>query len=125
MENEGLIARVKSLFERAPQDPQDVIHKKYRQLKSTPNGEWHAEVYNELQGMVIRDQDALHDLIFSGKLDELEIDELLYFGGHGGSVAKEHNTNWAPFVARVRERQDELPEGVQSGLDWLKRVHDW
>ncbi len=75
--------------------------------------------------LVLTNQDGLYDLIFSERLDESEIEDLLHFGGHGGSVAKKNNLDWAPFVARVRERQDELPESVQLGLDWLKIVHDW
>jgi len=125
MENEGLIGRAKSLFDRAPQDPQDVIYKNYNQLKRTSSDLRHAERYEELKSLVLTNQDALYDLIFSERLDENEIVELLHFGGHGGSVAKEDNLEWAPFVARVRERQDELPESVQSGLDWLKIINDW
>ena len=125
MENEGFIGRVRSLLDREPQDPQDVIYKKYQQLKRTPSGFRHAEKYHQLKGLVLENQNALYDLIFSERLDESETHNLLHFGGHGGSVAKEDNLHWAPFIARVRERQDELPESVQSGLDWLKVVHGW
>ena len=90
-----------------------------------PIGDAHAEEHEELKDFVITNQDALYDLIFSERLDESEIQELLHFGGHGGSLAKEDNLDWAPFVARVRERQDELPGSVQSGLDLLKTAHDW
>ena len=125
MENERLIDKIRSRLDIAPQDPQDMIYKKYHQLKKTPSGYRHAEEHEELKDFVITNQDALYDLIFSERLDESEIQELLHFGGHGGSLAKEDNLDWAPFVARVRERQDELPESVQSGLDLLKTAHDW
>lgn len=125
MEKEGLIGRIKSVLSRRLVEPQDAIYKKYQQLQRTPSGFRHADVYEELKGLVLKDQDALYDLIFSGRLSDDEVHELMRFGGHGGSVAKKYNRHWAPFMARLRERQDELPESVQFSLDWLKEVHDW
>jgi hypothetical protein len=124
MEKGGLIDRVKTALSRESIEPQDVIYKKFQQLQRTPSSR-HAEAYKELKSLVIKNQDALHDLIFSGKLSDDEIQELVRFGGHGGSVAKKYNKHWAPFMARVRERQDELPESLQRYLDWQKKVHDW
>lgn len=125
MEKDNLISRVKARLERRRPQPENVICKNYHQLQNTPSGDLHAKKYMELKGFILSHQDDLLKLIFSNRLNEREIGVLLHFGGHGGSVAKEDNLNWIPFMSKVRERQDELPESVQDSLDWLKRVHDW
>lgn len=116
----------------------DDILKEYRKLmriRRTP--EWlyfffgsksdhHYDQYTNLQSLVLSNQDQLYELIFSGKVtEEQELRDLIFFGGHGGSVAKKDNRHWAPFIARVRERQNELPPIIQSHLNWLKQVHGY
>ena len=78
-----------------------------------PRHEQHSEQYDKFRFLVLLNQDALFSLIFSGQItDEKELHELIFFGGHGGSVAKKDNMHWAPFVARVRQRQQDLPESI-------------
>lgn len=103
----------------------ETIYRDYLVLRDTPSGNLHGERYSALQAKVRLNQDALYELIFSGTLNERELHELIFFGSHGGSVAKEDNEAWAPFMARVRERQDELPYSIQLTLDWLLETHDW
>lgn len=97
----------------------------FRKLQYTPSGDCHAVSYRRLQYIVRNNEDQLYELVFSGKLTERELYELIFFGGHGGSVAKSDNADWVPFMARVRERQSELPSSVQETLDWLLEVHGW
>ena len=86
----------------------------------------HYDQYGHLKSMVQRNQDALYDLVFSGEITNWkELHSLIFFGGHGGSVSKADNLHWASFVARVRERSNELPEEIQSSLAWLHRVHGY
>lgn len=108
-----------------PLTTEDKIYYQYQQLKKTASGDKHADRYQDLWLLVNKEQDALYNLIFSRRLTEGEIDELIWFGGHGGSCAKRHNLNWVDFVARVRERQNELPPRIQSSLDWYLKVHGW
>ncbi len=61
---------------------------------------------------------------FSGLISEKEILDII-LGWHHISVAKKDNLHWAPFVSRIRERQDELTPALQRTLDWLLEVHCW
>lgn len=105
---------------------QDTILKQYRKLSQTPSGNRHGEEYIKLHEMVSRYQDELYDLIFSGKVtDERDLNKLIFFGGHGGSVGKDYNSTWIPFLRRVKDRISELPESIQSHFDWLGKVHHY
>lgn len=102
-----------------------VILLAYRLLKRTPSGDGHCRVYTFLQDYVRSHQDALFELIFSGVLDERDLHELMFFGGDGGSVRRKYNEHWAPFIARVRARQEDLPRLTAGHLDWLLDTHGW
>jgi len=68
----------------------DTIYRDYRKFQDTPSGEKHAERYYALKETVRENQDALYELVFSGKVtDPKELRELIFFGGHGGSVGRE------------------------------------
>lgn len=91
-----------------------------------PKSQRHYDQFSLLRSMVLSHQDALYELIFSGQItDARRLSELIRFGGHHGSVSKANNLQWVDFMARVRERKSELPEAIQSYLDWLLRVHGW
>jgi len=102
------------------------ILRKYRILQSTPSGEYHAKKYIQFQKYVLTHQDALFELVFSGKVGGLlDLNKLVFFGSSGGSLGREYNERWVPFIARVRERQKELPKFIADGLDWLLATHGW
>lgn len=99
--------------------PDDILAS-YRHLQKTPSGEMHAINYNKLKEMVQNNQDALYELVFSGKVtDEKELYRLIMFG-QSGTTSKKDNEHWIPFVRRVWERKDELPEYVKGSgaLEW-------
>lgn len=85
----------------------------------------HVKQYNKLKTLVILNQDVLIELLCSGRLSDREISELMFFGGHGGSTAKEYNRHWHSFMAKLRYHKKELPLGIQITLDWLLKTHDW
>ena len=104
----------------------DTILDQYRKLNRTPSGEHHAKEYDILHRLVLSNQDQLYELIFSGKISsERELDELICFGGHGGSVSKKDNLYWIPFMKRINQRVTELPAGIQSSFEWLGKVHHY
>lgn len=102
------------------------IHKQYLKLKGTDSGDGHEKEYLKLRAMIIRNQDVLYDLIFSKKVtDTSELSELIFFGGYGGSVDKDYNWSWIPFLRHVNERITELPPSIQNDFERLRRNHYW
>lgn len=86
----------------------------------------HYDCYRELKYEVQRNENALLELILSGEItDERHLHELIFFGGHGGSVAYEDNRQWHGFMRKVRQHQDKFPSGIRSTLAWLKVTHGW
>jgi hypothetical protein len=102
------------------------ILKKYRKMKKTSSGFHHERQYLYVQWLCQQNQDALYELVFSGKCTEVELCELIWLGRtHTGSCAKKDNLSWVPFISRVMLRKDELPYYVRSNLEWYQRVHGW
>jgi hypothetical protein len=91
-------------------------------------GDWHAAAYTQLRKLARANDDALYEFIMSGEVnDEKELYELIFIGGHGGSVAKEDNLYWIPFLKRIRDNVDKLPNEMYLELhfDWLGKVHKY
>ena len=110
----------------------DEILKRYSRLKSTPSGDLHYDRYMALKSAVSRNPDALYTLLKSGRIDVLKMfAELLNFGGNGGSVSKQDNLHWIPFLNRVRQNyktfglSNEIEEYLRFNFEWLGRVHDY
>lgn len=99
--------------------------KRFHKMKNSPSGDRHAAAYDAFHGYALEHESAVIELVFSGVLQESEIDDMLYAGGHGGSLKKEYNTRIVNRTAKIRERKEELPFSVQMSLDWLERVHGW
>lgn len=110
--------------------------KRLQHIRQTP--EWlrfgsdmdHATQYWRLKSMVLSNQDALYDLLFSGVItDRNELHELMFFGGHGGSVAKEDNKHWIPFLKRVFANRTMFPKDMHERLDheykWYGDTHHY
>lgn len=55
----------------------------------------------------------------------IDLSEMIFFGGHGGSVGYAYNFMWHKFMRKLREYEGYLPEDVLSMLDWLKETHGW
>ena len=103
-----------------------LIWKEYKNLQTTPSGNMYQEQYLRLQKICRENQDVLYDLVFSGHCTEKEMQELIWFGmDHPGSCRRRDNLNWVGFVARVRERKNELPYGIRNSLDWYEKTHGW
>jgi len=98
----------------------------YRKLKATPSGEAHAKQFLKVERLAQENQQELYELVFSKiAWRDMELDNLIWLGSHKGSMAREYNEHWADFIARVRARKNELPDDIQSSLDWQERVHGW
>jgi hypothetical protein len=101
--------------------PDDILAM-YRRLQKAPSGETHRKLYVDFKNTVRTNQDVLYDLIFSGKVtDHKELYNLIMSGSDGGTMKKEANENWIPFISRIWERHNELPERVMGsgGIEWV------
>jgi hypothetical protein len=104
----------------------DTILNQYRKLMRTDSGDRREKEHLELRYMVTRYQDQLYDLIFSGKVtDDQELSKLIFFGGYGGSVEKDYNMAWIPFLRLVNKRISELPLLIQEHFHWLGEHHHY
>jgi len=96
------------------------------ELKRSPSGSEHAVKYKKLQHLMRMEQDELFDLVFSGKVtDENDLWQLIFHAGHGGSVKRELNGHWLPFLRRIYPRRNELPKFISQHFNWLWRVHKY
>ena len=89
-----------------------------RMRESGISGTRHEVQYLNLKHLVLCNQDSLIELLCSGKLPERGIVELMSFGGHGGSVKKEYNEEWHPFMKELRKHREKLPEVAQDYTFW-------
>lgn len=104
----------------------DRIWRMFKRLENNvypyPERQWAAL---ELKDEVLGNPNALLELVFSDKPDERQLHTLIHLGGHGGSVAREYNLHWIPFLNKVYQRRSEMPEGIKQYLEWLKQVHGY
>lgn len=94
-------------------------------LPGKMKAERHRDQYRRLQAIAALNEDALIDLLCSGRLRTKAIMELMHMGGDGASVQYERNRSWHGFMTKLRARKSELPKGVQISLDWLLETHGW
>lgn len=98
----------------------DDILKQFQRMKNTPSGSAHARQHDILKSMVRENQDALFNLVFSNKIaNARDLYTLIFFGGDGGSVAKDDNERWIPFFKRVWDNRENLPTFFKpEALEW-------
>lgn len=123
----NLIDKIKKLF--SPLTIEEEILWEWKRLQTLRrcgiSGERHAKQHYKLKSLAILNQDAWHNIIFCGVLNERELHEFIWFGGHGGSCRKTRNEHWVNFIAGIRMRQEELPISIQGTLNWYLEVHKW
>lgn len=100
------------------------ILKEYRKLQQMSSGTQRAEQFYKVRSLARENQDSLYNLIFSSVPEQSELRDLVFLGMHGGSVAREDNTEWIDFLSRIRIRQSELPKRLQGELNWLLRANN-
>lgn len=97
-------------------------------LFGKPRSEQHEAQYRKLQRLVRRSPDDLIGTLVNWErwgLSEADVAHLMIIGGHGGSLAKEYNTEWHGFMAKLRTYRRKLPSSAQEYLDWLLETHEW
>lgn len=108
----------------------------YRKLQAIRRGHWadgllrppqhqrHYEQYTLIERIIRRNPEAWYELLFSGELADHEIGDFFNMI-FGGSISKKDNLHLVAIMERVRNRKGELPQSLQSLLDWLEEVHEY
>lgn len=103
--------------------------KAYRKRqKAKPDGHWlygnqASKAYDAL--VALWTEDAALEILLSAVLDGQEAFDFYFYGGHGGSVAKEDNPQLVRLNVRLRQHYEQLPRLLKHHLDWLAKVHGY
>lgn len=90
-----------------------------------PRSQRHMEQFRKLNLEIRINRDEFIDLVCSGALSMEEIGDIINVAKDSGSMKRDANMQNLWIHDALRERRDELPEGVAWGLDWCMRVHGW
>jgi hypothetical protein len=71
---------------------------------------------HQLHQIARQNQDALYELLFSGRLEDSEILELIFIGVDRRISRNGRDEDWLVFLARVHERAFDLPQKARERL---------